>query len=180
MNLKGVRNLNLIGTILFPLFSIGIVVIYIPFFSFIPGFRVEEFSNFCFSFVVIWITIIIIVTYMLYQYTVVGLDKGKLQQARQWSLFGMFSGFLLGGGPVIVIIFFTSYSFIDDVTRPRYYRPPPGFYPPPYGYSAPYSPQPQYQQSYPQYPPYGSSCSNCGKPIEENWKYCPNCYEKLK
>jgi hypothetical protein len=177
MELKGVRTLNLIGTIIFPIFSIGIVVIYIPFFLPLPGLRIEEFFNICFSFALVWIVVIIFFTYMLYRNTVAGLDKGDFRRARQWSLFGMFSGFLLGGGPIVVIIFFTSYSFIDDVTRPRYYRPPPGFYPPPYGFGGPYQRPPM---PYSQYPTYGMSCPNCGKPIEENWKYCPSCYEKLK
>jgi hypothetical protein len=184
MDLKGIRTLNLIGTILFPLFSIGIVLIYLPFFLIIPGLQIDEFLNiYFFSFAAVWIVIIIFLTYMLYRNTVEGLDRKQFHQAKRWSLVGTFSGFFLGGGPIVVIIFYISFTVIHEEIHPRYHFPPFGYYPPPYGYGGSY-PQPQqplqYQQPYSQYPSNGMSCPNCGKPIEENWKYCPNCYDKLK
>jgi hypothetical protein len=175
MDLKGIRTLNLIGTILFPLFSFGIVLIYLPFFLFTPGFQIDEFFNLYFGFAAVWIVIIIFLTYMLYHNTVEGLDRKQFHQAKRWSLVGTFSGFFLGGGPIVVIIFYVSYTVIHEEMHPRFRFPPFGYYPPPRSYGSPYQPYqqpPQYRKPYSQYPTYGMSCPNCGKPIEENWKYC--------
>jgi hypothetical protein len=156
MDIKGVRTLNLVGTIFFALFGIGMPLYYISisFFFFYAMPYDSDFIIICYTAIVGWIVFIMFLTYMLYNKTVLGLDRHEYEDAKKWMLVGAILGFFFAGNVLTLIIFLVSIVSIDDALRPRYYYPPPGYYPYPPGY-----PQDQYYpppQEYPQnqyYPP---------------------------
>jgi hypothetical protein len=176
MDIRGIRTLNLAGTILFALFSIGIAMFYLPIFIFFPFNEGSDLTMICITILVCWIIFIVYLTYMLYKNTVLAMDEGQFETVKRWTLYGIFFGIFLGGGLIVLLIFLISYASIDEATRPRYYYPPPMYYPPPpaygTGYQQPATPhqQPNYARSF---------CPKCRRAVEANWKYCPNCYEKL-
>jgi hypothetical protein len=195
MDIKGIRTLNLVGTILFGLFGVLTPIAYMGylFFGFWMFFE-DQFGLLCLTIIVCWIIFVLFITYMLYQNTVVAIDKRKFQLAKRWVLYGAIAGFFLGGGVsvgiITLIIFLISYVSFDDALRPRIYYPPPGYpYPPPPGYGpagqppayGPYGQPPAYSPSLQQNVPLGKNkCPKCGRMVEENWKHCPNCNEDLK
>lgn len=177
MDVKGIRTLNLIGTILFALFSIAMPMIYIPFILFVSFNENNDFMLVFLTIMICWIIFIIYITCMLYRNTVLGMDLGHFEEAKKWVLYGIVLAIVPAFNLIVLIIFLVSYVSIEDAIRPKYYPPPPGYYPPPPYYETAYHPTgPQYQQS----SQVSGFCPKCRRPVEANWKYCINCHESLK
>ena len=188
MDIKGLRTLNLIGTILFGIFSILLPIIYLPILFFISTIENNQFTFVCMSIIICWIIFIIYLVYQLYKNTVLGLDLGNFEAAKRWTLYGALMGLFLGGGLLTLIVFLISYASFDEAIRPKYYYPPPGYYPyqQPPGYGPPNPqppgygpPNPQYPRQRPQAPVSSGECPSCRRPVQANWKYCPTCYTNL-
>ena len=189
MDIKGLRTLNLIGTILFGIFSILTPMFYFPIFFFLSPIGNNQFTFVCMTIILIWIIFIIYLVYLLYKNTVLGIDLGNLEAAKRWTMYGALLGLFLGGGLLTLIVFLISYVSFDEAIRPKYYYPPPGYYPypPPPGYGPP-NPQPpgygpqnlHYPVQATQAPVSSDLCPSCRRPIQGNWKYCPTCYANLK
>lgn len=179
MDIRGIRTLNLVGTIVFAIFGLAVPIIYSFLFGliwwFAPG---EGIFTVCVAILLAWIAVIAFLTYSLYNNTVVGLDRSNFQAAKRWTLIGAIMGFIFAGGIITFVIFIISYVSFDDAVWPKpYYYPPPGYYPypPPYPYGPPYPPQ----------QPTGiNPCPNCGQPLryitKYNKWYCNNCKVYIK
>ena len=165
MDLGTVRNLNVVGTVLFGImtmlapvagfFWIGMVFFWSPDTSHII---------LCLTGILAWIIIFGFLTYKLYKNTVVSLDKKNYALAKQWTLYGVIMGVVLGfvftPAFLIFIVFLLAFMGLEGELRPKYwgypqypyYPPPPPAYP--YGPPPAHPPYPQ-QQQYPQqqYPP---------------------------
>lgn len=160
MDLGTVRTLNVVGTVLFGImtmlapvagfFWIGMVFFWSPDTSYLI---------LCLTGILAWIIIFGFLTYKLYQNTVVSLDKRNYTLAKQWTLYGVIMGAVLGflftPAFLILIVFLLAYMGIEGELRPKYWGYPPyPYYPPPppaYPYGPPpaHPPYPQQQQ----YPP---------------------------
>ncbi|UCE73278.1 MAG: hypothetical protein JSV56_09615 [Methanomassiliicoccales archaeon] len=192
MDIRGLRNLNLAGTIIFGIFGIVIPVFYFSIFgSLILWSTNNEFMILCFSIIIGWVALISFLTYMLYKNTVLGLDRGEYETAKRWMLIGAICGFIFAGGVITLIIFILAYVSADEAIRSQYY-PPPGYYPyPPQPYG-PYPPPQQYGPYAPpqQYGPYQpppqrpavkkNTCPKCGQYVDASWTTCRYCNEKLR
>jgi hypothetical protein len=175
MDVKGLRTLNLVGTILFCVIGLLIVSAY-----YIQLTRYSEARNeiehmlspeggpdstreseysFCKGLLLLWLCIIIIFTLLLLNYTVFGLDRGNYTKAKSWTLIGIIVGF--AGGILPLIIFIISYVSFDDAVRSKVMPPYP------------------YQQAEPSGPGEALFCRFCGKPMKyvEEYKrwYCFDC-----
>ena len=150
MDIKGLRALNLIGTILFALigcllpvsYSVGTLVFY---------------NNTCRTILFVWFCIILIFALLFYRFTVIGLDRGEYKAVKQWTLVGIIVGFM--GGIIPLIIFIVSYVSFDDAVRNQFYGPVYHYYP-----------QPQSQIRY---------CNSCREQIPVDSRLCPYCGEQL-
>lgn len=128
MDIRGLRTLNLLGTISFCL--IGFLLASAQLYQIITiayHFPDSDFSI-CMGLLALWYCIIIVFTICLYNYTVLGLDRGNYKVAKQWTLIGIFVGF--AGGLIPLIIFIISYVSFDDAIRiahsyPLYPQPAP-------------------------------------------------------
>lgn len=179
MDIRGIRNLNLAGTIIFGIFGVVIPMFYLFGFGFIFWMvREGGFLEVCVAILITWIIVIGFLSYHLYLNTVVGLDRGNFEAAKRWILIGAVMGFIFAGGIITFVIFLISYVSFDDAVWPKpYYYPPPGYYPypPPYPYGAPYPAQ----------QPTGiNPCPNCGQALRyvikyQKW-YCNNCKVYIK
>ena len=169
MDIKGLRSLNLIGTILFCI--IGIALISVQYFQ-LSYYRdvqseIEEMINdptisnnsrdskytLCIGLLILWLFIILIFTSLLYNYTVKGLDRGNFKAAKTWTLIGIIVGF--AGGIIPLIIFIISYVSFDDAIRTQQYSQMQ------YGYQ-PYSIPIRY-------------CIKCKRQIPPESRLCPYC-----
>ncbi len=155
MDIKGLRTLNLVGTILYGL--IGFLLASVYYYQIY-----EVYTHFdkdlteCTTILLIWLSLIIIFSNLLYLKTVVALDRGNYKTAKQWTLVGIIIGFM--GGIIPLIIFIISYASFDDAIRTQFYGPVYHYYP-----------QPQSQVRY---------CNNCRKQIPFDSKLCPYCGEQ--
>lgn len=174
------------GTILFALFGIGLPLFYFYYFStlyirysFSPFY---EYMSICLTVLVVWMIIITILTYLLYQNTVLGLDRGDYEAAKRWMMIGAVVGFIFAGGIVTLIIFLIAFVSADQAIWSRYYYPPPGYYyPTPVYYGSHPMPSPQYPSpvTKPRHPVSWSPCPKCAKKVASNWLTCPYCSVKL-
>jgi len=152
MNIKGLRTLNLLGTILFCL--IGNLLAFVYYYNSFVTYRVfGEDVTICTILYLIWVCIILAFTVLFYKYTVLGLDNEEYQMAKRWTLVGVIVGFI--GGIIPLIIFILSYASFDDAIRSqemdqRY------FY-------------------YPQQIGHFRYCNNCRRQIPFDSKLCPYC-----
>jgi len=159
MDMASIRTMNVVGTILFGLitmlspvigfFWVGLMMFWSP---------DTEYLILCFTGIIAWIIIFGFITYKLYQNTVVSLDKGNYALAKQWTLYGVVMGAILGflftPAFLILIVYVLAYVGIDSAMKPKYYGYPayPYYPPPPPVY--PYGPPPAHppypgQQQYP-------------------------------
>jgi hypothetical protein len=169
MDIKGLRTLNLVGTILFCI--IGIVLVSAQYYQLSQYREVQREIgdlmggtpdsdnsrdseyDFCIGLLILWLFIILIFTTLLFNYTVKGLDRGNYKAAKGWTLVGIIVGF--AGGIIPLIIFIISYVMFDDAIRTEQFG---RTY---YGY-----PHPPYQFK---------DCNNCKKQIPSDSKLCPYC-----
>jgi hypothetical protein len=179
VDIKGLRTLNLAGTILFGLFGIGLPLFYFYYFSslyyrysFSPF---DEYMSICLVVLVVWMIIITILTYLLYHNTVLGLDRGDYEAAKRWMLIGAVVGFLFAGGVVTLIIFLIGFVSADQAIWSGSYYAPPAYY----GSYPPLSPQYQTPYAMPKHPISWSPCTNCGRLVSSSWITCPYCSVKL-
>jgi uncharacterized membrane protein len=130
MDIKGLRTLNLVGTVLFCILGIiSAAMIYIRTYLYmsapIPwegpfgssesnGVSDSQFFSLM-MLVILWLCVIIILTIILYIYTVKGLDRRRYKDAKFWTLIGCIFG--LAGGIIPFIIFLISYVSFDDAVR---------------------------------------------------------------
>ncbi len=156
MDLGTVRTLNVVGTVLFGIltmlapvagfFWIGMILFWSP---------DTSYFILCLTAILAWVIIFGFLTYKLYQNTVVSLDKGNFALAKQWTLYGVIMGVILGilftPAFLIFIVFLIAFIALESELRPKYWGYPPyPYYPPPPAY--PYGPppaQPQYPQQQP-------------------------------
>lgn len=137
MDIKGLRTLNLAGTILFAVigcllpvsYSMGAFILY---------------NRTCSTILFIWFCVIFTFALLFYRYTVIGLDRGEYNAARNWTIVAVVFG--LAGGIIPFIIFLISLVSFDDAIRQKYYGYPPPIY---YQYPAQY---PQ-NRNYSHHPP---------------------------
>lgn len=178
MDIRGLRSLNLVGTIFFGLFGILMPLFYFFWLGFIFWMAPDQgFFTVCLAILAAWIAVIALITYNLYNNTVLGIDRGDFQNAKKWTLFGAIIGFIFAGGIITFLIFLISYISFDEAVWPKpYYYPPPGYYPyPPQYYGPQYPPQPMGQTSL---------CPNCRQPLRyvtqyKKW-YCNTCKIYIK
>jgi hypothetical protein len=172
MDIKGLRSLNLVGTILFCIIGIALVSVqYIQLSQYREAQREIEDTmgiiagsdnsrdaeyNLCIGLLILWLITIVIFTIFLYNYTVLDLDRGNYKAAKQGTLEGIIVGF--AGGIIPLIIFIISYVSFDDAVRTHKYGP--AYYGPP---------QPQFQIGF---------CVGCKKQIPFDSKLCPYCGAK--
>jgi len=153
MDIKGLRTLNLIGTILFAVIGSIMVFIYATIANLtfnrtiLTSTASDSGYNTCIILIFIWFSIIFIFETMLYKYTVIGLDLGNYKQAKRWTLIGIIVG--IAGGIVPLIIFIISYVSFDEAIRN--------------------------QQNIHQYPSENKYCNRCGKKIPFDSNLCPYC-----
>jgi hypothetical protein len=147
MDVRGLRTLNLVGTILFCV--IGLLIVSAYYYQLTrysearneiremmsqeggsDSTRESQYSV-CMGLLLLWLCIIIIFTLLLLNYTVFGLDRGNYSSAKSWTLVGIIVGF--AGGIIPFIIFIISYVSFDDAVRskailshPNYQAGPPG------------------------------------------------------
>ena len=146
MDLKTIRTLNLAGSVLFGIIGSFIPILYSGLFGFIFFISGEGFAAVC---------VIIIMAYMLYNKTVLGIDRGEYESAKTWMLAGAILGFIFAGGIITLILFLIGYITIDSALQPQYYHQSPfsgllgprqPYYyppaPPPYYYGQPQPPPP--------------------------------------
>lgn len=174
--------MNLAGTVILAFFTIAIPSLYFfLFLSWSSGYGTSDFGLFCMIGLLCWLVISIVITYLLFVNTVLGLDRGEYEKAKRWTLIGMiFSIFLIffSVGIITLIIFLISYVSFDDALRPKLYYPPPYYaYPPQYPYAyAPGQPGPVAQVKIP-------NCKYCLQPLRyiENYSrwYCYTCRKYL-
>jgi hypothetical protein len=181
MDIRSLRTLCLVGTVLFGIFGIIIPVFY--FIMFLPfiGFMFSESGSgdyimFCSIILLCWIIVIVFLVYMLYQNTVLGLDRKDYVVAKRWMMIGAICGFVFGGGVITLVIFLIAYISIDDAIKAMYYYPPPAYYPYPPQYGQ-YPPQPQYPAPNIKLK---SRCPKCGQYNDSRITHCYYCHEKLK
>lgn len=154
MGVKSLRNMNLAGTILFAL--IGGLLISSNFYSvyrYSIEFPEHYDSSLCITLLLIWSLIIIIFSILLYNYAVVGLDRGNYVSAKRWTLIGIIVGF--AGGIIPLILFIISYVSFDDAIRDEKLG--------------------QTQYSYSHQPRSAKYCHNCRRQIPFDSKLCPYC-----
>ena len=153
MDIKGLRTLNLIGTILFAIIGSIMVLVYTMWVNIIFNRTIltstasDSGYNTCVVLIFIWFSILFIFESLLYKYTVIALDLGNYKQAKRWTLVGIIVGF--AGGIVPLIIFIISYVSFDEAIRN----------------------QPKVHQ----YPSGNRYCNRCGKKIPFDSKLCPYC-----
>jgi hypothetical protein len=113
----------------------------------------------CYGLLLLWLCIILIFTALLFNYTVLGLDRGNYKAAKSWTLAGIIVGF--AGGILPLIIFIISYVSFDDAVRSSTMPPPP------------------YYQGEPPGSDQVLFCRFCGKPMDYVLKYrrwfCSDC-----
>jgi hypothetical protein len=63
----------------------------------------------------IWLSVIFILGFLLFRYTVIGLDRGEYDKAKTWTLIGAIVGLL--GGIIPFIVFIISYVSFDDAVQ---------------------------------------------------------------
>jgi hypothetical protein len=199
MDIKGIRNLNLIGTILFGLIGCGIPLLYMSYLNWIlslaPFGEGENPFGWCTFIFFIWAIFVLGLAILIYNKTVKTIDNGDYATAKQWTVYAIIIGFLFGGGIITLIVFLISHMSWDDALRQLHYgqyppqygqppqygygyqQPPPG-QPPQYGYGyqqpppgqPPQYPPPGYQQpGYQQAPPAPSRAS------QMMGRHCPHC-----
>jgi hypothetical protein len=183
VDIKGLRTLNLAGTILFGLFGIGIPLLYF-FYLYVSSYSYMFFPyrrdlTFCYSILIIWLVIVIFLTIFLYRNTVKGLDRGDYNSAKRWMIIGAIAGFISTGlsaiGLITFLIFLIAFVSADEAIRSSYYPPPPRNYQ--YPSTPQYGPQPppQYSTAEARWSP----CPSCGKKVASSWIACPYCTEKI-
>lgn len=118
LDIKDLRRMNLVGTVFFALF--GGMVVYGYFYS---AYRMQkEFPDYYdlssnMRIIIIWLLIIVIFTFLLYKFTVKGLDRGNYKAAKRFTLVGIIVG--IAGGVIPTIIFIKSYVSFDDAIKHR-------------------------------------------------------------
>ena len=137
MDLANVRTMNVVGTILFGIitmlapvavfFWLGILLFWSP---------DTSFFILCMTGIVAWIIIFGFITYLLYKNTVKSLDERDYERAKQWTLYGVVMGVVLGflftPGFLIFIPFLLGYFGLESALRPNYWGCPSyPYYPPP-------------------------------------------------
>jgi len=152
MDIKGLRTLNLVGTILYCL--IGSFLAFVYYYETYSVYTIfnRDITG-CTISLIIWISILISFTIELFMKTVVGLDRGDYKTAKQWTLVGIIVGFM--GGIIPLIIFIISYVSFDDAVRTQQFGPP--YY------------------SYYQQPGQLRYCISCRKQIPVDSRLCPYC-----
>jgi len=153
MDLQTIRTLNKVGSILFGILGSFIPILYSGIFGFILFMEGGGFAMVCITIMIVWLFFIIFMAYMLYQKTVVALDRGEYDTVKTWMIGGAILGFIFGGGIITLAIFLIAYVSFNDALYPKYYYPPP---PGAYGYPPPPAPPPgyHYYHGYPPPPPY--------------------------
>ena len=209
MDIKGIRQLNLIGTIIFALFGCGIPLFYMSFFGWMstlgPMHEGDNPFGWCMFVFLIWLIIVIALTVLIYDNTVKTIDQGDYEKAKRWTVYAMVLAFLFGGSILTLLLFLISYISFDDALRqlqwsqygqyaqPHYayppqqqygygYQRPPPQPPPNYpGYAQAPAQQPYQQYSQPPPPPPSTPgrCPHCGNVVEKGWTTCRYCYGKL-
>jgi len=120
MNIKNLRKMNLIGTILFGLIGSGIIIVIL---WSIYDFRTNipkqfgnslEFSNNIIILLILLLSIYIIFSILFYRYTVIGLDRNEYKLAKRWTLIGAIMGLIIGY-IIPFIIFVISYRSFNEV-----------------------------------------------------------------
>ena len=161
MDLKGLRTLNLVGTILFCLiglfFMVAIFSNLIYYHYNAPsqfGDSLEFSSRFIVTLIII-LVIYFIITALLYRFTVLGLDRGEYKTAKRWTLIGIIVGLL--GGIIPFIIFIISYVSFNEALRIHEMAQAN------YGYPG----QPGMAQMY--------NCVRCRRTIPADSRLCPYC-----
>jgi Na+/proline symporter len=121
MDIKGLRNLNLIGIIILCLFGLlfGYVVIssLFDYFTNPPsqlGYSTEQSIRYT-TLLIIFLSIYILIPVLLYKFTVRGLDRGEYKSVKRWTFLGIFLGFF--GGVIPPILFIVSYVSFEDAIR---------------------------------------------------------------
>ncbi len=172
MDIKGLRTLNLVGTILFCI--IGITLVSVQYYQLylyreaqreigdliggVGGALESDNSRdskyaFCIGLLILWLFIIIIFTILFYIFIVKGLDRGNYKAAKEWTLVGIIVGF--AGGIVPFIIFIISYVSFDGAIRNKQLD--------------------QTQYSYSQQFGQARYCKSCRKQIPFDSNLCPYC-----
>jgi hypothetical protein len=152
MDVKGLRTLNLVGTILYGLIGTLLVSVY-----YYQAYRVsthfDRDMTQCTMIFIIWLVMLTFFTILLYINTVAALGRGNYKTAKRWTLVGIIIGFM--GGIIPLIIFIISYVSFDEAIRPKQFgHPQMGYYPP---------------------PGQVRFCDRCRKQIPFDSKLCPYC-----
>lgn len=159
MDIKGLRTLNLIGTILFCL--IGLFFMFAIFSSlFYYHYNAPtqfggslEFSTRFIGTWTIFLAIYFIITALLYRFTVLSLDRGEYKSAKRWTLVAIFLGLL--GGVIPFIIFIISYATFNEALRNQQRNQAYYYY---------------WEQKGHKYP-----CAHCQRTIPIDSRLCPYC-----
>jgi hypothetical protein len=152
MDIKGLRTLNLIGTILYGLIGTLLVLAYYYQTYDIYSHFNQDLTG-CTIVLIIWLFILFTFSILLYQKTVVGLDRGEYKTVKQWTLVGVIIGFM--GGIIPLIIFIVSYVSFDEAIRTQQYN------------QASLHSHPQQKQ--------GRYCNFCKRQIPNDSRLCPYC-----
>ena len=121
MGVKNLRNMNLTGIILLALFG-GLLIIsnYYTIHRYTVEFPEYYEDSLCMALLLIWTLIIILFSILLYNFAVLGLDRGNYRSAKHWTLIGIFAGF--SGGIFPSIFFIISYVSFDAAIREEQFR----------------------------------------------------------
>ena len=115
--------LNLAGSVLFGIIGSFVPILYSALFGFIFFISGEGFAAVCVSIMIVWIIFILFMAYMLYNKTVLGIDRGEYESAKTWMLAGAILGFIFAGGIITLILFLIGYVTIDkDIVDTMHYQ----------------------------------------------------------